>query len=97
MTFLLYGIIPIPAWLFVSGVFAWDSYHTLKDSVSSYINVVSDDIYISVLERYDRLCRTRWGRLIWCGVLSRPSHPYLLNKVGTASYTTQMLTAHNNT
>jgi membrane associated rhomboid family serine protease len=34
LTFQLYGIIPVPAWLVVSGVFAWDSYNTINDSVS---------------------------------------------------------------
>ncbi|KAK2466498.1 hypothetical protein APHAL10511_002140 [Amanita phalloides] len=29
MTFQLYGIIPIPAWLVVSGIFAYDTYSTL--------------------------------------------------------------------
>lgn len=32
MTFQLYGIIPIPAWLVVSGIFAYDSYTTIKDT-----------------------------------------------------------------
>lgn len=32
MTFQLYGLIPVPAWLVVSGIFVWDSYHTIKDS-----------------------------------------------------------------
>jgi len=32
MTFQLYGIIPVPAWLVVSGLFAYDSYSTLKDT-----------------------------------------------------------------
>lgn len=34
MTFQLYGIIPIPAWLVVSGIFAYDSYSTIKGTVS---------------------------------------------------------------
>ncbi|KAF9449915.1 rhomboid-domain-containing protein [Macrolepiota fuliginosa MF-IS2] len=32
MSFHLYGILPVPAWLVVSGVFAYDSYNTLKDT-----------------------------------------------------------------
>jgi len=35
MTFQLYGIIPIPAWLIVSGIFAYDSYTTIKDTSGS--------------------------------------------------------------
>ncbi|KAE9391625.1 rhomboid-domain-containing protein, partial [Gymnopus androsaceus JB14] len=31
MTFQIYGIIPVPAWLFVSGVFIWDAYSSLTD------------------------------------------------------------------
>jgi len=31
MTFLLYGIIPIPAWLAVGGIFAFDTYSTVHD------------------------------------------------------------------
>lgn len=34
MTFQLYGIIPIPAWACVSGIFLWDSYQSLHSSVS---------------------------------------------------------------
>ena len=36
MTFHLYGIIPIPAWLAVSGIFAYDTYSTMAKSVSQY-------------------------------------------------------------
>ncbi|RDB23288.1 RHOMBOID-like protein 12, mitochondrial [Hypsizygus marmoreus] len=32
MTFQLYGLIPIPAWLAVSGIFAYDTYSALNDS-----------------------------------------------------------------
>ncbi|KAG6820433.1 hypothetical protein H0H93_000429 [Arthromyces matolae] len=31
MTFQLYGIIPIPAWLAVTGIFAYDSYSAIYD------------------------------------------------------------------
>ncbi|KAG6812659.1 hypothetical protein H0H92_001609 [Tricholoma furcatifolium] len=31
MTFMLYGIIPVPAWLAVAGVFAYDSYSAVYD------------------------------------------------------------------
>jgi hypothetical protein len=33
MTFQLYGIIPIPAWLAVTGIFAYDTYSAIKDKV----------------------------------------------------------------
>lgn len=33
MRFHLYGIIPIPAWLAVSGLFAYDFYSTLSNQV----------------------------------------------------------------
>ncbi|KAF7776387.1 hypothetical protein Agabi119p4_4780 [Agaricus bisporus var. burnettii] len=32
LTFQLYGIVPVPAWLVVSGIFTWDAYNSLKDS-----------------------------------------------------------------
>ncbi|KAG5654455.1 hypothetical protein H0H81_001954 [Sphagnurus paluster] len=31
MTFQLYGIIPIPAWLAVTGIFAYDTYSAIND------------------------------------------------------------------
>jgi len=31
MTFQLYGIIPVPAWLLVTGVFAYDTYSAIYD------------------------------------------------------------------
>lgn len=31
MTFQIYGIIPVPAWLFVSGVFVWDAVSAIND------------------------------------------------------------------
>ncbi|KAF8631162.1 hypothetical protein AX15_002501 [Amanita polypyramis BW_CC] len=34
MTFQLYGIIPIPAWLAVSGIFAYDTYSTVTKNRS---------------------------------------------------------------
>lgn len=33
MTLLLYGIIPVPIWLAVSGIFAYDTYRTAADKV----------------------------------------------------------------
>ena len=33
MTFQLYGIIPIPAWLAVTGLFSYDLYSTLSNKV----------------------------------------------------------------
>jgi membrane associated rhomboid family serine protease len=33
MTFQLYGIIPIPAWLAVTGIFAYDTYSAINDKV----------------------------------------------------------------
>jgi hypothetical protein len=33
MTFQLYGIIPIPAWLAVTGIFAYDFYSAINDKV----------------------------------------------------------------
>ena len=33
MTFQLYGIIPVPAWLLVTGVFSYDLYSTLSNKV----------------------------------------------------------------
>lgn len=33
MTFQLYGIIPVPAWLAVSGLFSYDLYSTMKGTV----------------------------------------------------------------
>ena len=33
MTFQLYGIIPIPAWLAVAGIFSYDTYSAIKDKV----------------------------------------------------------------
>ncbi|KAG6911649.1 hypothetical protein DXG01_007899 [Tephrocybe rancida] len=32
-TFQLYGIIPIPAWLAVTGIFAYDTYSAMYDKV----------------------------------------------------------------
>ncbi|KAH8830245.1 hypothetical protein DL96DRAFT_1813323 [Flagelloscypha sp. PMI_526] len=32
MTFMLYGIVPVPAWLAVSGIFAYDAFSTLRKS-----------------------------------------------------------------
>lgn len=34
MTFQLYGIIPIPAWLAVTGIFAYDTYSAINDKVN---------------------------------------------------------------
>lgn len=34
MTFQLYGIIPIPAWLAVAGIFTYDTYSAINDKVS---------------------------------------------------------------
>jgi len=34
LTFQLYGIIPIPAWLAVAGIFTYDTYSAIKDKVS---------------------------------------------------------------
>ncbi|EAU84584.2 hypothetical protein CC1G_00103 [Coprinopsis cinerea okayama7 len=31
LSFYIYGIIPVPAWLLVSGIFAWDAYKTVQD------------------------------------------------------------------
>ena len=33
MTFQLYGIIPVPAWLLVAGLFSYDLYRTVKKEV----------------------------------------------------------------
>ena len=33
-SFLLFGIVPMPAWLFVSGIFVYDSYRTVQQTVS---------------------------------------------------------------
>ena len=33
MTFQLYGIIPVPAWLLVTGLFSYDLYRTVKKEV----------------------------------------------------------------
>ena len=33
MTFMIYGIIPVPAWLAVGGFFAYDVYGTAMDNV----------------------------------------------------------------
>ena len=41
MTFQLYGIIPIPAWLAVTGLFAYDMYSTLADKVSRRTHHIS--------------------------------------------------------
>ena len=38
MTFQLYGIIPIPAWLVVSGIFAYDTYSTVAKNVSTLLS-----------------------------------------------------------
>lgn len=60
MTFQLYGIIPVPAWLVVSGIFAYDSYTTLKDTVSSGSIDVPASL-TSFLEWYHRFCWAyRW-------------------------------------
>ncbi|KAI0334734.1 rhomboid-domain-containing protein [Cubamyces sp. BRFM 1775] len=31
-TFALYGVLPVPAWVFVSGIFLWDGYHMINQS-----------------------------------------------------------------
>jgi len=31
LTFRLYGIIPVPAWLVVAGIFSYDTYSTIND------------------------------------------------------------------
>lgn len=41
LTFQLYGIVPVPAWLVVSGIFTWDAYNSLKDSVSASLGASS--------------------------------------------------------
>jgi rhomboid-like protein len=33
-TFLIFGIVPCPAWAFVGGIFAYDMYRSLAHSVS---------------------------------------------------------------
>jgi hypothetical protein len=38
MTFQLYGIIPIPAWLAVTGLFSYDLYSTLSNKVRRVCN-----------------------------------------------------------
>ena len=35
-TFALFGVIPLPAWAFVSGIFLWDGYNALVPSVSTH-------------------------------------------------------------
>lgn len=37
MTFQLYGIIPVPAWLAVAGIFSYDTYSALNDKVSALV------------------------------------------------------------
>lgn len=59
MTFQLYGIIPIPAWLVVSGIFAYDSYNTLKDTVSREpIGLSRDTHKFSCTEWHNRFRRS---------------------------------------
>jgi hypothetical protein len=41
MQFALYGIIPVPAWLAVSGLFAYDMYSTISDTVREIGNVLN--------------------------------------------------------
>lgn len=49
MTFQLYGIIPIPAWLAVTGIFAYDTYSAINDKVRiiSFRLTPTDVIYHS--------------------------------------------------
>ncbi|PPQ68848.1 LOW QUALITY PROTEIN: hypothetical protein CVT26_001682 [Gymnopilus dilepis] len=44
MTFQLYGIIPIPAWLAVTGLFTYDLYSTISAKVLSCLNGTTDTV-----------------------------------------------------
>jgi hypothetical protein len=81
MTFQLYGIIPIPAWLVVSGIFAYDSYSTIKGTVSGeHLSLFCRMILIyPVLEWHNGFCWAYWWPVGWCGLLYGPSLSHLLD------------------
>lgn len=41
MKFALYGVIPVPAWLAVSGLFAYDMYSTISHTVRDIGNILN--------------------------------------------------------
>jgi len=47
MTFQLYGIIPIPAWLAVTGLFSYDLYSTISNKVRQNSNQILLYPYLS--------------------------------------------------
>lgn len=38
-TFYFFGVLPIPAWAFVTGIFLWDGYHAVNQAVSLAVSV----------------------------------------------------------
>jgi len=39
MTFQLYGFIPVPAWLAITGIFTYDLYSTMSNTVSKFRSI----------------------------------------------------------